>query len=80
MAEQQTPTFKLVLVGDGGTGKVRFIRQCALGRIRDALIAGPPLPRLSDLLPQRRVSYHDEPIELTRITRADHLRQASLDW
>lgn len=22
MAEQQTPTFKLVLVGDGGTGKV----------------------------------------------------------
>jgi hypothetical protein len=23
MAEQQTPTFKLVLVGDGGTGKVR---------------------------------------------------------
>jgi len=26
MAEQQTPTFKLVLVGDGGTGKVR--RDC----------------------------------------------------
>lgn len=24
MAEQQTPTFKLVLVGDGGTGKVRL--------------------------------------------------------
>lgn len=23
MAETQTPTFKLVLVGDGGTGKVR---------------------------------------------------------
>lgn len=24
MAEQQTPTFKLVLVGDGGTGKVCY--------------------------------------------------------
>lgn len=24
MAEGQTPTFKLVLVGDGGTGKVSF--------------------------------------------------------
>jgi hypothetical protein len=25
MAQQQVPTFKLVLVGDGGTGKVRYI-------------------------------------------------------
>lgn len=25
MAEQQVPTFKLVLVGDGGTGKASFI-------------------------------------------------------
>lgn len=28
MAEQQTPTFKLVLVGDGGTGKVRYNVAC----------------------------------------------------
>lgn len=28
MAEQQTPTFKLVLVGDGGTGKVRSKDDC----------------------------------------------------
>jgi len=27
MAENATPTFKLVLVGDGGTGKVRTPRM-----------------------------------------------------
>lgn len=40
MAQQQTPTFKLVLVGDGGTGKVC---QDALNAVRVAPPNGPVL-------------------------------------
>jgi hypothetical protein len=38
MAEAATiPTFKLVLVGDGGTGKVRLIK---FGRFADSWLRG----------------------------------------
>lgn len=37
MAEQQTPTFKLVLVGDGGTGKV--CNRKAFDVVRETLSA-----------------------------------------
>jgi GTPase SAR1 family protein len=33
MAEQQVPTFKLVLVGDGGTGKASFIAPLGIQTI-----------------------------------------------
>lgn len=44
MAQQQTPTFKLVLVGDGGTGKVR-----GAAVLRGCRSFGRPGPRRRDL-------------------------------
>ena len=58
---QETPTFKLVLVGDGGTGKVRLIllpvdgaldcdsfdADCGVanGRLQDPTVADTMFPR-----------------------------------
>ncbi|KAF9161517.1 GTP-binding nuclear protein gsp1/Ran [Mortierella sp. AD011] len=39
MAEQQNPTFKLVLVGDGGTGKTTFVKRHLTGEFEKKYIA-----------------------------------------
>lgn len=82
MAEQkqQIPTFKLVLVGDGGTGKVRDSDDIVAARVHRDGRFPLPLPGLppwscpgtgaTNLLIQRLLTSHP----------TDHLRQASLDW
>jgi hypothetical protein len=94
MAEQQqVPTFKLVLVGDGGTGKVRVYRP-QFGSRRFVTVGIPSLPQFF-FLPKsrfrlapgrcftdpRRARLCNIRMEiLTRKSPADHLCQASLDW
>lgn len=71
MAEVQTPTFKLVLVGDGGTGKVSSPIIAITGALsRDFLLRQ---------LRGRKVGTG--PINTMLTSRAsDYLRQAPLDW
>jgi hypothetical protein len=69
-AASNTPTFKLVLVGDGGTGKVSYIMviECAATVVYiQWLVASSPAVA-------HKISDHNTDI------CADHLRQAPFDW
>lgn len=83
MAEQQAvPTFKLVLVGDGGTGKVSVIFRPLLERIRTTFCQ----PNLSISLDRHSPTAipSDEPTCTNFIflfdDHLDHIRQAPFDW
>jgi len=62
-----TPTFKLVLVGDGGTGKV-----CKFG------LEIQPHQQNMLFIPARLAAHLRTRTQTN--TRLDHLRQASFDW
>jgi GTP-binding nuclear protein Ran len=53
----QTPTFKLVLVGDGGTGKTTFVKRHLTGEFEKKYI-GTPLPSLFTVLATLGVEVH----------------------
>lgn len=92
---QPTPTFKLVLVGDGGTGKVCCILEFRplFSRVFfcDTLCLQMVSPTYNDHL-YTMITYHDhldapplrslarEASSYGRLTWLDHLCQASLDW
>lgn len=64
------PTFKLVLVGDGGTGKVRSCPLLDVLRSVHFLTKGPLIQQW----------WRTFGISTSTNILADHLRQASLDW
>lgn len=66
--------FKLVLVGDGGTGKVRLSNRsyCTLELRRLGKSAGP------GTCSQLRAAHNITTTKLTHLL--DHLRQAPFDW
>jgi hypothetical protein len=89
MAEQQTPTFKLVLVGDGGTGKVRkypvpslssahSCSQTTIGAL-SPFDGAPPFAAARASSSQSIRHGKTRPL-LTMLRDLDHLRQAPLDW
>lgn len=73
----QTPTFKLILVGDGGTG------ECPNRPARSRVPARPPPDRRSAKARDAAARQDPRPDPPTfhppRSLRQDHLRQASLD-
>ena len=73
MAEQATPTFKLVLVGDGGTGKVRKILGIRRARRRSLII-----PLFGTRLVHDLFSVCGQKVQLTHLS-LDNVRQAPFD-
>jgi len=72
-AQTQVPTFKLVLVGDGGTGKVR---ENSLRLVLELISA---VPR-SEHHVAGVAGVKVDDMTLTLRPFIDHLRQAPLDW
>jgi len=70
-AAQTVPTFKLVLVGDGGTGKVCIIDPL------DAMLREAVAEILFSFMPGPVAHKEFRPKANDRV---DYLRQASFDW